>query len=87
MGDFGTQILSVSWRDAGSLLRACIDVPLERLPRDCQVRIILSSETQTCWRIFRLKFREIPVAFDGDSDALAEIPTEAWISNSYHVAF
>ena len=26
-----------------------------------------------------MKFREIPVAFDGDSDALAEIPTEAWI--------
>eukprot|EP01051_Picozoa_sp_SAG22_P023646 SAG22_NODE_6194_length_887_cov_1.567259_2_plen_86_part_01 len=25
-----TQILSVSWRDAGSLLRACLEVPLEQ---------------------------------------------------------
>ena len=30
------QVLSVSWRDAGDLLRACIDVPLDRLPRACQ---------------------------------------------------
>ena len=76
MGDFGTQILSVSWRDAGSLLRACIDVPLERLPRQCQVRIILSPETQTCWRVFRLKLRGILLLFDGNSDVSPEVSSE-----------
>ena len=25
------------WRDAGALLRRCLEVPLSRVPRDCQV--------------------------------------------------
>lgn len=32
-----TQVMAISWPDAGRLLRRCLEVPLSRLPRTCEV--------------------------------------------------